>query len=403
MNHRTVFRNKALHLTCTLLRTVALLCASGTLMQTFLSSLGFSAAQVYLHTSVLQAVNILVMLLGSRWVEVNNAIRRYALICIPCGLLFLAYLPLCFREGTTETFILLVGISVVQGVTVGLRTIGEYTIPYLLFPAEDYGPFIALTGVVSSIFTILLGIAVSALVEHVPFVTLMVVAFTVSALLILLEALLCILQRSILTPEEMLGSRKSERDHLPLSATLCHPAFYTLLLPSYLRGISSGATMTLAALGFSLGFDESVTAHLVLLQSLATLSACTLVGLLARRVSARYTILLGSLTFLLYPLVFSGSGAVFLAVCTAIVFGKTFVDYGVPQMLRVAVPAELAGTYNSWRLTVQTLGQLSATAIAAAVRPSTLVTIALVTAVTSGCGYFFSRVLKEADPLSHRS
>ena len=80
-------------------------------------------------------------------------------------------------------------------------------------------------------------------------------------------------------------------------------------------------------------------------------------------------------------------------------FGRTFVDYGVPQILRDAVPCEIAGTYNSWRLILHTLGILLATAIATVVSPPLLVTVAVASAVVSGVWFFFSRILRRADRL----
>ena len=41
------------------LRTVALLCVTGPIMQTFLASIGFSSQWIYIHTSIVQIVNVL--------------------------------------------------------------------------------------------------------------------------------------------------------------------------------------------------------------------------------------------------------------------------------------------------------------------------------------------------------
>ena len=71
------------------LRTAALLFASGTLMQTFLSVLGFEERWIYLHSALTQAVNMLTILLTSRWLDTGNVIRRAALVQLPPAVLFL--------------------------------------------------------------------------------------------------------------------------------------------------------------------------------------------------------------------------------------------------------------------------------------------------------------------------
>ena len=57
-----VSRNKIKAIIAYTARTVALMCASGTLMQTFLASLGFESSLIYLHSTLLQAANVLTIM-----------------------------------------------------------------------------------------------------------------------------------------------------------------------------------------------------------------------------------------------------------------------------------------------------------------------------------------------------
>ena len=88
-------KNMRLSLAIYTLSTVSTLTATGTLMQTFLATLGLPASWIYIHATVTQAVNVLTLLLTARWVKADNAIARNALATIPYGLLFLAVIPFC--------------------------------------------------------------------------------------------------------------------------------------------------------------------------------------------------------------------------------------------------------------------------------------------------------------------
>lgn len=397
---KTVFRNKAVTLTATVLTSVATMTATGTLMQTFLATLGLDPKLIYIHATLIQAANVSTLVLGAKWVNNRNVIRRYALITLPFALLFLCYLPICLRQDSSlRTFTVLVLIGLMQAVATALRTVCSYTTPYLLYPAEDYGPFLAVTGVVSGVFSLLSGALVSFLSAKIGFGTLMTGAFVLSAALELIEALLLSRQRSILPqkmpqePEQTVSEKKS----VPLRDVFRHPVFYTLIVPALFRGFASGTVGILAAVAFELGFDESVTTQMVYLQSAASLGSCLLIGWLSKRVSSRYPVLFGSLAFLLLPLLFSGNKVIFLAAYTAVFFGRNLVDYGVPILMRHAVPMEIAGPYNAWRMILHNGGMLLATSVAAVIPVTWLTAATLVTSVLSGGMFFFAKVLRHCD------
>ena len=164
-----------------------------------------------------------------------------------------------------------------------------------------------------------------------------------------------------------------------------------------MRGIASGTTTVFAAMAFDLGFDETLTSNLLYLQSAAGLLGCGLIGVLSRHISIRYPVLLGSLSFLLLPLFFSGKGGIFLAVAATVCFGRTLVDYGVPILLRKAVPIGIAGPYNAWRMVLHTGGCLIATSVAAVIPVQMLVGVTVLVSLLSGCGFFFSKVIRAAE------
>jgi len=387
-------RNKSLSLIIYTLSAAAALASTGTLMQTFLATLGLPAEQLYIHATVTQGVNVATLLLSSRWITAKSAIRGYALATVPYALLFLAVLPFCFgREDTANVLFWLILIGAFQAAAVGLRTVSSYILPYILYPAEDYGPLQSLSGILSSVVSLALGALISLLAARIPFPAVMAGACIISALLMLTEAVLTLRLRAIVP----MDVPKTTAQKASLKGTFLHPVFYTLALPSLLRGFASGTTTVFAAMAFDLGFDETLTANLLYLQSAAGLIGCGLMGLLSRRISVRYPVLLGSLSFLLIPLFFLKSGPVFMAVATVVIFGRTLVDYGVPILLRRAVPISIAGTYNAWRMILHSGGTLIATTAAAMIPVEILVVVTVGFSVLSGCGFFFSRSIRNAE------
>ena len=79
--------NKSFFIIAMAFRTVALLCVTGPIMQTFLASIGFSSQWIYIHTSIVQAVNILTISLCSTWADRGNVIKRTAFVELPYALL----------------------------------------------------------------------------------------------------------------------------------------------------------------------------------------------------------------------------------------------------------------------------------------------------------------------------
>ena len=133
------------------------------------------------------------------------------------------------------------------------------------------------------------------------------------------------------------------------------------------------------------------------LLAVAGLAGCGLIGFLSRRCSIRIPVLAGSMSFLLLPLFFLESGPIFMAAATAVVLGRTLVDYGVPILLRRAVPIHIAGTYNAWRMVLHSGGTLLATSAAAVLTSEALIGITVVFSLLSGCGFFFSRSIRNAE------
>lgn len=385
--------NNLYFILATALRTVALLCVTGPIMQTFLASIGFSSQWIYIHTSIVQAVNILTISLCSTWADQGNVIRRTVIVEIPYALLYLLYIPLCiWKSASLQSFIILTGICLLQSICIALWTICEYKLPYFIFTPKGYGSVLSISGIVGSLISLATGVIIAWLSDLLSYSTLMLWACGVSV--ILMTA--CALLHSALKPIE----QAPQTGNTPAAGKTSqleifkYPVFRRLIPANLMRGFCYGTTTIFAAIALDLGFDQSVSTALVSVQSVATLLGCALFGLGISFVSPRLITLIGSLTFALIPLMLIPCEISFLAVLALVYLGRTLVDYSVPSILRAAIPVQLAGPFNAWRMLLHNAGTLLATTIAAVLPVSWLLAVTMVCQIVSGLHYFLSKDLQ---------
>lgn len=404
-------KNKILLITECTLRTIAMLCATGTLMQTFLSVVGFSESQIYLHATLIQAANVSSIVLFSHFADCKRPFLRTALVQLPNVILFLCLLPFCFlSEATTLSFILLTGVSLIQALFTGLNTVMEYKLPYYIHRASDYGTVQAILGIAIAAVTFGVGELLHFLETKFPYEQLMFYAFIIAALFALIASI-CPLFFTALTRKEFKGAEGGGDDEegavsstdagtekVSVLAMFRRPIFYLLIPANLLRGFASGVVVVFATVALSLGYTADTTIRMVSLSAVAHLVACFLFGLVSRYLSPRISILVCCLTYFLIPLCLLGSVPLFLFAYFVIFLGKSVIDVAVPSLLVQAVDVDIAGPYNAWRMVLHNGGTMLATAIAPFLSPAALLIVTLVCGVLSGLLFFGLRILREASP-----
>ena len=389
---RHVTKNKIKAIIAYTARTVALICATGTLMQTFLASLGFESSQIYMHSTLLQAANVLTIILASNWANNGSPIKRSAFTTIPIGLLFLCYIPIAIANQATPTsYALLIAIGVVQQIAYGFFTVCEYKTPYYIYKADEYGMMLSVCGIISSVFSLLMGYVIAYLTARFPFVEIMKFAFAISAVLMMIAFVAIYFEKSLRIEEKTEdSSAPKEKIRVNLMKT---SIFTSLIHANLLRGFATGVIGVLAAVALDLGHDEALTASMVSAQSLASLAACAFFALVSKKISERALVIGGSLLVGMIPLLLISSSSLFLMVYTVIMVGRTLIDYGVPSMLLKVVPVEIAGPYHAWRMVLQNAGMLIATTLAAVTPIPYLLAAAAVFQLISGVS--FSLIVKK--------
>ena len=384
--------NKSFFIIAMGLRTVALLCVTGPIMQTFLASIGFSSQWIYIHTSIVQAVNILTISLCSTWADRGSVIKRTAFVELPYALLYILYIPLClWKSASLMSFLLLTGICLLQSVCIALWTICEYKLPYYIFTPREYGSVLSIGGIVGGLISLGAGMVIAQLSSVLSYSTLMLSACAVSLALMLACTALHLGLKPISDAPVSSGPAGKKISQLE---AFRYPLFRRMIPANLMRGFGYGTTTIFAAIALDLGFDQSVSTALVSAQSIAALAGCSLVGIALTFVVPRVVTLAGSLTFLLIPLMLIPNKFVFLTVFALVYLGRTLVDYSVPAILRAAIPVQIAGPFNAWRMLLHNGGTLIATTIAAFIPVSWLLALTVVFQLISGLHYFIAKDLR---------
>ena len=385
--------NKAFFIIAMGLRTVALLCVTGPIMQTFLASIGFSSQWIYIHTSIVQAVNILTISLCSTWADQGSVIQRTAYVELPYALLYLLYIPLClWKSPSPASFLILTGICLLQSICIALWTICEYKLPYYIFTPKEYGSALSVGGITGGLISLGTGLIITRLSGILSYATLMLSACIVSLMLMLLCAFLHLKLQPLQTVSQATSDIKQPK--VNQLEVFCHPLFRKMIPANLMRGFSYGTTTIFAAIALDLGFDQSVSTALVSAQSIASLAGCALVGISLTFATPRLVTLAGSVSFVLIPFMLIPNKYLFLAVFALVYLGRTLVDYSVPAILRAAIPVQFAGPYNAWRMLLHNGGTLIATTIAAFIPTTWLLFLTVTFQLCSGFQYFLATDLR---------
>ena len=385
--------NKLYFILATAVRTVALLCVTGPIMQTFLASCGFSSRWIYIHTSLVQAANILTISLCSTWADRGSVIKRTAMVELPYALLYLLYIPLCiWKSPSLGSFLMLTGICLLQSICIALWTVCEYKLPYFIFTPREYGSVLSIGGVIGGLISLGTGIVITWLSARMNYAALMLWSCLLSLGLMVLCALLHLALKPVANgpqPNPITGTKKANQMEV-----FRYPLFFKMIPANLMRGFSYGTTTIFAAIALDLGFDQSVSTALVSAQSIAALVGCAAFGLSISFLPPRFVTLIGSLSFCLIPLLLIPGKGIFLTVMALVYLGRTLVDYSVPSILRAAIPVHLAGPYNAWRMLLHNGGTLLATTVAAFIPVSWLLVLTMVFQLLSGLHYFITRDLR---------
>lgn len=390
-------KNVTRYVIATCLHSLAVLCCSGPILQTFLVGLGFSTRYIYLISSISQVANVLTISLCSSAASRKDPIKLSGIILIPQAVLYLLYIPLCIKNSASAgAFLILVGISLFQTVCSALYTIYSYQLPYYLYHPEDYSKVQVITGILGSLISLGTGIVISRLSTIIPYSQLMLYACCFSALLMIFSAAIHFLYQSLIPIASTAKHKGTAAADMSLLKLFKYPLFRNLIPANFLRGFASGTTSVIAAVALDIGYDQAAITALVSLNAAASILASCAYSFCTKHIPIRGIILLGGLAAFAFPLILTGNTVIFYISYAVFLIGCTFIGNAIPYALLYAVPVEYAGMYNSWRMLLLYAGTFLGTTVAAMVPVSWLVALTVFCQLFVGFGYYLSRSLRQA-------
>ena len=404
MNHAK--RNILIHIICKFIESVAYAVATGTLIQVFLNSLGFSASQIYLHTTINQVVQIATIMTCSRLGDRGNIFRRYGMLIMMQGLIYLCYIPMCIHaRADLSSYLLLLGIGALQAVAGAMGGLIYYKLPYLIFHTKDYGTVISVCGVLGAVVSIGTGVAMAALSAKYTYRVIMPWVCPFAAALILLSGFLKLHYRPLIDPKTVQAEKSRKKvDLAGIWQVIRQPMFYKMAIPNVFRGFAGGIVGVIAVVAAAdLHYSEEITTMLVSVNAAAQMVGYAFFGVLSRKLCPRHTVFISSLSFLCLPLLLiPGHPILFLCLAGMLTFGYTIEMEAVPALLLRVVPGKIAGPYNAYRIILLNVGVVTATSLASILPSYVMLPTAMVVELVSGICYGFLPLMRKAVPRLRR-
>jgi len=343
--------------------TVVQLITSGGIIQTFFAEIGFSGKQIAGYTSLINVIQILVMISGFFLADQIRKVKKVssALLLAPIPLC-LSMLPFCFlREwDVSAAYGIALVFCCVQNLFVGFCSVLMMRLLYFIIDMKDYAGLANTNNIISSVFSIVISGMISMLATRYVFRNIMAVGFGISIVFCILCAYMIF---SMKEKAEVQENPKKERFSLSELKKLGQKEFRYFYIPNFMRGITAGGMSVIAVVCMKeITTDPAVISGLATILCVATIAGCELYQIVRKRISTAMVYLISSVVmFLFLPLMLNGSRTVIFCVCYFFVgIGYSVINVSGPVYASEIVDYKDIGTYTSVRLIVTMAGQAAA-------------------------------------------
>lgn len=325
---------------------------ASTVLQTFLLECGFAENTVNVYFSVMQIVQLSVMLIFSKKLDrVKNIIGVTAITYLP-AIPFIIYLISMNKLGQdqkTMALLIVYVLSFVFNVGHSFYTILCYKLPYHIMDMKNYGKISARTGLIIGIVSVMFSYALTFFVDKYQghYFTIMKFVYGFALLII---PLFFVVTRSMKKTGEF--ADESPKSDVKINIFTYKP-FYVLFLPNLMRGFCMGITNLIVTIGYHEKVLDATSASMVLIiLNVFTAVSCLLYSTIAKRLKEYRMIPLfsaGIALFLVLMFVVKGTTA-FLVMYAGMYFCLNIVNYAIPVAVTQIVDYKVMGQYTSWRM-----------------------------------------------------
>lgn len=340
-----------------IMSTIGVTLVGGVILQTFLLESGLSEESVGILTSVMQAVQVAVMITLSKKVdETDNVIvlSAYARLCdLP---LIVTLFGLCFfTPQSSLLFILSLTVLLIYSVGIGITNITSYKLPYLVMPVEDYGKVTAIGGIIAAIATSAISLAMSHFQARCNYFSVMKCVFSLAFVAFLIYFFATV---------RMTATYKAESYNTKKTGSILkYKPFTLLIIPNVLRGFNAGVIGLAVTIGYYVDIlDASASAVFVIITNAVTVFAAFVYSQISGKISEKNMLAICGITiFAAAPLMLLWESRMLFFVFYGITyFFYTIVNYAVPSAVVKFVDYDTAGQYNAGRMMLHTLGMSAA-------------------------------------------
>ena len=390
----------------TTLYNVGFTFCTGAIMQTFLLQAGFLADQVYVLNSLMQIMQVAMMLVLT---FLSGKIKRVKFVtsisCLSLSLLTAVFLigainPELIRHGYVIAVFIVAGVSYVG---VGLYTILSYCLPYYTIDMQDYGKMTGISVAIAGGVSFLVSLVYSILLSKFSYMKTTASFFVIAIVCFILTGIVCVSMR-VKTVE----MNREDQEASDVMAVFKNKNTYVLLIPNFARGLSIGIFNVIATIAISTSIlNETTSSYMNLILQIATFTGNVFFAFAYKKRSTKNLLLLATLGVCIsFPFSLE-LGIVGFFCCFAIAsFFRFVMDTAIPVIITEIIPREQIGPYTSIRMLIFTGAQAVATLLVTPLKNAIGYTGVLIfaTVMLLICGVTYYAVAKSIkQPIANRN
>ncbi len=332
---------------------------TGAIMQTFLIQAGFSAEQVYVLNSLMQIMQVAMMLVLT---FLSDKIKRVKLVtsisCLSLSLLTCVFLIGAINiELIKNVYVVTVFIvASISYVGVGLYNILAYCLPYYTIDMKDYGKMTGISTSIAGGVSFLVSLIYSILLSKFSYMKVTSSFFVLSIVCFILTSIVCASMRE--KTAEM-----NKEDRKDVAAVFKNKNTYILLLPNFTRGLAVGIFNVIATIAISESIlNETTSSYVNVILQIATFVGNLFFAFAYKKFSTKNVLLFATLgVCIAFPFSLELGTIGFFCCFTIASFFRFVTDTAFPVIITEIIPKEQIGSYTSIRMLVFTGAQAVAT------------------------------------------
>ena len=336
---------------------------TGVIMQTFLIQAGFSAEQVYVLNSLMQIMQVAMMLVLTflsdkiKRVKLVTSISCLSLSLLTCVFLIGAINVELLRNVYVVTVFIVASISYVG---VGLYNILAYCLPYYTIDMKDYGKMTGISTAIAGGVSFLVSLVYSILLSKFSYMKTTSAFFVIAIVCLILSSIVCASMRVKNT--ETIKENKEKNDFI---SVFKNKNTYVLLIPNFTRGLAIGIFNVITTIALSMSIlDETTSSYVNLILQIATFAGNLFFAFAYKKFSTKNLLLISTMgVCILFPFSLELGVIGFFCCFTVASFFKFVTDTAFPVIVTEIIPKEQIGSYTSIRMLIFTGAQAVATLI----------------------------------------